>query len=204
MKTRTILFLSLAGLWLIAGQASALGAEATGVVKKILDDVMAIQSNPSLQGQASRPTRRAAIKKVIVNNFDFDDMARQALGPYWNGLDGPGRAEFKSVFQDLFLDSYSRLVLDFLKKEKVAYVSEEATGNGAKVKTLIQRTDEEIPVDYFLIPSPGTLKVRDVSVDGVSIVGNYLKTFARVIQREAYQGLLRKMKLQRQAAEKTP
>ena len=115
-----------------------------------------------MQGQESRAERRTEIKKVILGNFTFDEMAREALGRYWNTLDGKRRSEFKPVFQDLFLDSYSRLVLDFLRKEKIVYVGEDSGQGRAAVKTLIQRANEEIPVDYYLMQVGGGLKVRDV------------------------------------------
>jgi phospholipid transport system substrate-binding protein len=168
-------------------------------VRRMLDAVMAIQSDPGLQGPELRGTRRMEIKKIIVTNFNFEDMSQHALGARWKSLTPAQRAEFRSVFQDLFLDSYSRLVLDFLKKEKIAYNGEEATSGRPMVRTTIQRVNEEIPVDYFLTDAGGRLLVRDVTIDGVSIVDNYRKTFARTIKRDSYDGLLKKMKLQQQA-----
>ena len=140
---------------------------------------------------------------MILGNFTFDEMARGALGQYWNTLDRGKRSEFRSIFQDLFLDSYSRLVLDFLRKEKIVYVGEDSGQGRTAVKTLIQRTNEEIPVDYYLMQIGGGLKVRDVSIDGVSIVGNYRNSFSRIIKQESYESLLKKMKLQQQALEKS-
>jgi ABC-type transporter MlaC component len=43
------------------------------------------------------------------------------------------------------------------------------------------------------------LRVHDVRIDGVSIVDNYRKSFARVIKRESYGALLQKMRLQQRA-----
>ena len=140
---------------------------------------------------------------MILGNFTFDEMARGALGQYWNTLDRGKRSEFRSIFQDLFLDSYSRLVLDFLRKEKIVYVGEDSGQGRTAVKTIIQRTNEEIPVDYYLMQIGGGLKVRDVSIDGVSIVGNYRNSFSRIIKQESYESLLKKMKLQQQALEKS-
>ena len=203
MKRRIALLFGPACLWAVLFQASAVAGSPTETVRGMLDAVMAIQSDQGLQGQESRVVRKIEIKKVILGNFTFDEMAREALGQYWNTLEGRQRSEFRSIFQDLFLDSYSRLVLDFLRKEKIVYVGEGGGQGRAAVKTLIQRTNEEIPVDYYLVQVEGRAKVRDVSIDGVSIVGNYRNSFSRIIKQESYESLLKKMKLQQQALEKS-
>jgi phospholipid transport system substrate-binding protein len=168
----------------------------------MLDAVISVQTDPALQAPAARPTRRAEIKKIILANFNFDDMAQQALGSHWNGMSAAKRTEFKSIFQDLFLDSYSRLVLDFVGKEKIAYAGDEDGQGQTTVKTRMQRASEAIPVDYFLADAKGRLLVRDIAIDGVSIVQNYRKSFGKVIQQESYDGLLKRMKLQQQTVEK--
>ncbi len=171
----------------------------TDMVRSMLDDVMAVQSDPKLAGPQFRNDRREQIRKIIGKNFDFEAMARQALGDQWNALAPAKRTEFRNVFQDLFLSSYSRLVLDFLKKEEVQYVGENTEKGSATVRTVLKRASEQIPVDYVLTaPDKGWL-ARDVKVDGVSIVDNYHRSFARIIKQESFEGLLKKMKLQQQA-----
>lgn len=173
----------------------------TDTVRNMLNEVMAVQSSPALQGQEHRASRKTEIKKIMLRNFNFDDMARQTLGPQWLQLSDAQHKEFKSVFQDLFLDSYSRLVLDFLKRETIAYTGENLTQGQSVVNTIIKRPNEEISVDYTLIGPSGKSQVRDVRIDGVSIVGNYQKTFSRIIRQESYEGLLKKMKLQQRVIE---
>jgi phospholipid transport system substrate-binding protein len=184
------------------GQAAA--GPATDTVRQMLNDVISIQTDPHLAGEQSRETRRDAIQKIIVREFDFPDMAREALGPQWEKLSTGERSEFSAIFQDLFVDSYSRLVLDFVKNEKVLYTAEEAQGDKVMVKTSIYRVNEQIPVDYYLAETGGKWLVRDVSVDGVSIVGNYRRSFARIIQTESFAGLMKRLRLQEKVIQKLP
>lgn len=195
--------LMLVGLFLPAGMAWAQTGTAVDSVRAMLDEVMAIQNDPKLEGPQSRDARRDLIKKVILKNFDFDDMAKDSLGPVeWGRLSPTQRTEFTSVFQDLFLDSYSRLVLDFLKKEKIEYRGQEPNQGRMIVKTIISRADDRIPVDYLSSPRDGrgAWSMQDVTIDGVSIVANYRRSFSRVIREESYSGLLRKMRIQQKAA----
>jgi len=174
---------------------------ATSQVRSMLEEVMALQTNAQLQGPEFRNQRRAGIKKIIAQNFEFKAMAKHSLGQHWDKLNESERAEFNALFQDLFQDSYTKLVLDFLKQEKILYQKEELHQNQALVKTTIVRVNEEIPVDYSLTQTQGKWVVEDVIIDGVSIVRNYQRSFTQVIQRESYKSLLQKMRLQQQAIE---
>lgn len=203
MKRLTIFaFVILFSLSLILQDASSEAATPTEWVRSILEEVMAIQTNPQLQGHEFRKEKRSAIKKIIAQNFHFDTMAKQALGQHWQTLSEPNRLEFKAIFQDLFQDSYTKLVLDFLGREKILYTKEDSGQNKASVKTIIVRMNEEIPVDYSLGAMGQGWLVEDVAIDGVSIVQNYQKSFSRVIRQESYQALLKKMRTQQQAIEK--
>jgi len=164
--------------------------------------VMAVQTNPQFQGPEFRNQRRTAIKKIIGQNFYFEGMAQQTLGAHWAKLNEADQSEFKALFLDLFQESYSKLVLDFLKREKILFTQEELHPDRALIQTTVVRVNEEIPVDYSLTLVQGQWLVDDVTIDGVSIVRNYRRSFARVIQQESYRSLLQKMRLQQQAIDK--
>jgi phospholipid transport system substrate-binding protein len=163
---------------------------------------MTIQTDPDLQSPALRNQRRMAIQNVIGANFDVASMARESLGPQWEKLKKTEQTEFLHIFEVLFQDAYSRLVLDFLKREQIAYEEPRSSENRVEINTTILRTNEEIPVDYTLKPTNGQWLVCDVRIDGISIVEKYRRSFARVIQNESYQALLEKMRLQQQAIKK--
>jgi phospholipid transport system substrate-binding protein len=188
------------GFWNTWGRAETPAERVGG----ILGEVMAIQTNPQLEGPAFRTQRRAAIKKVIGQNFHFDAMAKKALDTYWGKLNEAERADFKGIFQELFQDSYTKLVLDFLKQGKILYIKEKLDHDQALIKTTLVRLNEDIPVDYSLALVQGHWLVEDVAIDGVSIVGNYRRSFIRVIKQESYESLLKKMRLQQNAIEKPP
>ena len=201
MKGIFRLALAFAGFFLLAFYASCESDPATVSVRSMLEEVVKIQNDPGLAGNEMKNTRRELIRRIILKNFDFGEMAMEALGPeQWKALAGSQRSEFRSVFQDLFLDSYSRLVLDFLKKEKIEFGSEEASRGKTIVRTAIQRLGDRIPVDYLVADRNSRWLISDVTIDGVSIVQNYRKSFSRVIRQESFGGLLRRMRLQQKGA----
>jgi len=189
--------LVLAALWLAA--APALGATPSAVVKGILEEVLAIQNNPALNGQNHEAARAQAIRQVIQRSFDFPFMAQGSLGSAYSNL-GPGqRQEFTQVFSALFQSSYTNLVLQFLKQETVKYGQESQDSGGVRVKTTLVRTNDSIPVDYLLHQKGGNWLLIDVVVDGVSILEKYKTGFAQEIRARSFDSLLAKMKTQLKA-----
>jgi phospholipid transport system substrate-binding protein len=172
----------------------------TAYVRGILEKVLAIQNNPALAGEARKPERAQAIRQVIKQSFDFPFMAQDSLGPTYGRLGAAQRREFTETFSYLFQDSYTRLVLNYLKQETVNYQGETLADGRARVKTSLLRTNETIPVEYLLHRQGQGWVLYDVIVDGVSILEHYRTEFARVMRTHSFDYLLNKMKTQRRAS----
>ncbi|MEJ2673494.1 MAG: ABC transporter substrate-binding protein [Deltaproteobacteria bacterium] len=180
--------------WL--GVSPALAQSPTDYIRGILDHVMAIQNNDSL----SRQERGREIHQIIRSSFDFNEMSRKVLGSTYHQLSAAQRSEFLNTFGYLFQDSYTRMVVNFLKNENIKYGSASRQGSQAKVNTVIQRPNENIPVTY-LMRSAGGWKLYDVIVDGVSILHTYETKFSEVIRTKGFSYLIDRMNEQRRAVE---
>jgi phospholipid transport system substrate-binding protein len=194
MKTRISILAAilLTALWL--APTPALAGQPATYVKGILDDVMRIQNDP-----AQEATRKAAIRRIIQNNFDFDHMSRASLGTTYQRLSASQRQEFQNIFSALFRDSYARLVLNFLKRETVNYGKEDIQGDRARLATTLVRTNETIPVEYLMHKKSAGYILYDVIVDGVSILDNYTRQFSQVISTKSFNYLMEKMRTQYRA-----
>jgi phospholipid transport system substrate-binding protein len=196
---KPLLTLSLAITALCLLAPPVLAQSPTAYVRGILQKVMAIQNDPARAGEAHKNARAQAIRQIIQKNFDFSLMAQNALGLTYGRLSPGQRREFTDTFSYLFQDSYTRLVLNFLKQEKVHYQRERLEGSQAQVDTSLVRTNETIPVNYLMHRHPQGWILYDVMVDGVSILENYRTQFTQVIRTRSFDFLLGKMKTQRQA-----
>ena len=191
----TISLAALAVIWIF--KVPALAQTPTAYVRSLLDQVMEIQNNPGLDTKE----RARAIHRIIEQNFDFPMMARDALGPAYGQIGAGPRQEFTHIFSYLFQDSYTRLVLNFLKRENVECQRENRDGSRARVETAIVRPNERIPVTYLIHTASQGWILYDVIVDGVSILNNYRVQFGQVIKTKSFSYLLEKMKEQRRAVE---
>jgi phospholipid transport system substrate-binding protein len=198
MRLFLILGMCVSLLWGI-GSTQAGAGEPTSAVKAVLDQAMEIQTRADLSGEAKRAERVRLIRRLIVDNFAFAEMARETIKDRWDHISPGQRSEFQNLFSELFQDSYTRMVLNFLQQENIDYPGERAESSGTLVRTVIVRANEHIPVDYHLAHQSGRWLIRDVDIDGVSIVENYRDTFRNVIVSSSFDGLLKKMRLQSRA-----
>ncbi len=188
---------------ILIGTAAPLRAQsgATDQVRSVLDEAMDIQTRPALQGPEHRRERAAQIRKVISENFLSGEMARESLQGYWEKLSPKQREQYQALFADRFTDSYSRKVLDFLKRETIEYPGETPEGKYIKVCTIIMRTNEHIPVDYVLERKDRKWMIRDVIIDGVGTVETYRNGFGAFLRNNSFDTLIQRMAIQKRAGE---
>lgn len=191
-------------LCLVGSLVPAWAGSAIADTRSILEKAIEIQTRAEFQSDEQRPARARLIRQLIAENFSAVDMARESLQGLWDKLPQNQRQEFENLFIDLFQDSYTRLVLNYLRQETVDYRGEQPEGSLTRVQTVLLRQNEHIPVDYLLVQKTDRWLVRDVTIDGVSIVGNYQNQFRRVIQAQSFDELLKKMRLQSQAIRDKP
>ncbi|MGV8075444.1 MAG: phospholipid-binding protein MlaC [Syntrophobacteraceae bacterium] len=190
-------FIALFSITAIADAADSESGNATAAVRSVLEKAMEIQTRQDLSGDTHRHERSKLVRQLIADNFLASDMAKESLKENWDKLSPKERNEFQQLFSELFQDSYTRMVLNFLQKENIEYNGESPGPKGVCVKTVIMRANEHIPVDYHLLEKKkGNWLIRDVEIDGVSIVDNYRSSFRSVIQKSSFEGLLQKMRTQ--------
>jgi phospholipid transport system substrate-binding protein len=174
----------------------ALAAGPQERIREILEAASAVIHDPQLQGSQKEGERKQRVQQIIIAAFDFGEMAKIALRPYWEKLTPQQQEEFVSLFGDAFERSYTRLVLRSLPEREVEYGAETITQHHAVVRTtlVVRRTNERLPVDYHLIEKDQRWSVSDVVVDGISLGQNYRAQFDRIIRSSSYEELLRRMK----------
>ncbi|MBF8280222.1 MAG: uncharacterized protein HW385_1654, partial [candidate division NC10 bacterium] len=120
---------------LLALPASVLAGEATDRVRDELNRITAIVKDPAQQGPAKEDERKARIKELILRWFDVKEMARRSLAAHWAKRSEEERQDFAELFGDLFVESYTRLVVDHLGDQRVIYLPESVDGGVATVQT---------------------------------------------------------------------
>lgn len=136
-------------------------------------------------------SRAVELRRIAVDLFDFDEMARRTLSRHWAGRTRAEQAEFVRLFMDLLERAYVGRIESYAG-EKIVYLSESLDGTYAVVrsKILTTRGRSDTAVDYRLLRRDGRWRVYDVHIDGVSFVSTYRSEFNRVIAGSSYNALV--------------
>ena len=194
MRVRRALGLGLAVLFVLVSAQEAVAGAATDQLKGAIDRVVATLDSPVLKGDGKVLERRAAVRKIANEIFDFNEIARRSLGRYWQPLTEPQRTEFVFLFGDLLERSYISKI-ELYGGEKIVYSGERVEADLATVSTKIMtKNGTEVPVDYRLFKRGDRWMIYDVSVEGISLVSNYRTQFNKIIQTNGYNGLVEKMR----------
>jgi len=159
-----------------------------------IDRVIKILEDPELRKENRLTERRAAIRRVANEIFDFTETTRRSLGPHWQTRTPAEREEITRLFADLLERSYIGKI-ELYSGEKIAYLGDSIDGALATVRTrLITKQGGEIPLDYRMIRRGERWLAYDVSIEGVSMVANYRAQFNKIIQTSSYAGLVQKLR----------
>ena len=184
----------LAGLLGLLAAREAWAGAPTDQLKGAIDRVIKTLDDPDLKGSRKVEDRRAAVRKVANDIFDFTETAKRSLARHWPTRTDKEREEFIVLFGDLLERSYISKI-DLYGGEKIQYVGELMDSDVATVRTkLVTKQGTEVPVDYRLLKRGDRWFVYDFSVEGVSLINNYRTQFNKIIQTSSYAELVKKMK----------
>jgi len=192
MKTSllTTALLVALGFGLLAPRADA-GAP-TDQLRAQVDRVLKLLDDPALKDKPK--DKRAAVRKVADDIFDFGETAKRSLGRHWADRTQAERDEFVRLFGDLLERSYISKI-ELYGGEKIQYISDKVEGEQASVMSkLLTKTNTEVPIEYRMLKKGERWLVYDVIIEGVSLVSNYRTQFNKIIQTSSYAELVKKMK----------
>jgi phospholipid transport system substrate-binding protein len=193
MRFRLFFIFIFAVVFISGGLYPAQAGEPTHQVKQSVDKVLDILKDKELKKPSKTKDRRAAIRSIVSERFDFEEMAKRSLALHWRTRTPEERKEFVSLFTDLLERSYIKKIETYTD-EKINYTAERIEGDYADVNTkILTKRNVEIPIEYRLIKKKDW-QVYDVVIEGVSLINNYRTQFNKVIRTNSYAELVKRMK----------
>lgn len=185
---------SLAGLFvllaliLIPGAILAEDKGPKAAVQGTVDEIVAVVSTH--QGD-DETVLHGKLREIITPYFDFQEMAKRALGKHWLDRTPEERTEYVDAFSEVLARTYLNRI-DDIEEDTVSIQKERVLTKTAIVKTLINYKGDSFPIDYKLTRKAEgeAWRVYDVVIENIGLISNYRKEFAGIIRKEGFEGLM--------------
>lgn len=175
----------------------------TESIKPVLEDLTHLLDDPGLQGDAHRDERRRKIMSTIKVGFDFQEMCKRVLGKTWSELSQNDKEHFTEIMTKLLENTYIGKLENYHFKS-IEYLDERVQEDRAQVSTVVNNTDEKLPVKYILNKTSNGWMVYDINIEGVSLVRNYMEQFRSILRTQKYQGLVKLIEEKNKTFKNTP
>jgi phospholipid transport system substrate-binding protein len=152
---------------------------------------------PSWSPQAE--AQESAVQSVIDGIVDFREIARRSLGPTWERIAEDDRREFVGLMQRILERSPLDKSLHFDPDSHIRFEHESVADSDATVSSVVTTVARNggpahHPVRYRLCLKGGRWRIYDIVVNDVSLVEGYRAQFVKIIARDTFEGLLRRMR----------
>jgi phospholipid transport system substrate-binding protein len=194
MKKSFLLYVALAVL-LAVGTADAQQNAKEFLKKKHASVIKILKKENRTPSKAE--ARNLQLFKTLDELLDYNALSREALRDHWAGLSSTQQTEFVDLLKQLVERNYRKNLESTLDYD-IRYLNQTAQSDETIVHTVARskknRRAPEIRIDYTLKKNQGAWRVVDVITDGVSLIRNYRNQFNRIINRDGWDELLKRMR----------
>lgn len=141
--------------------------------------------------------RDQQIASVLDGMLDYERLARESLAQHWSSLGDEQKKDFTELLKKLVQRNYERNIKN-IQGYDVEYLGESGSGKSA----IVVRTraaskknvrEQPIEIDYRLEQTDGDWRVFDIVTEGSSLVNNYRNQFNRIIRKDGYDALVKRL-----------
>ena len=189
MRYRRVAFKIFIGISFLMFTSTPLWSGEPGELVKsvILKDI-------SLKDGEITKERKLKLWEKISPSFNFEEMAKKAMGKYWRERSYEEKNEFVELFAKNIKSAYIRKTGPRFG-EKIFSLSEVQDNGYARVQVdFIKRTEEKVSTDFRLIRKEVEWRICDVIFEGVSLVNNYRSQINSFLIKSSYEDLVQMLK----------
>ncbi len=190
MKMRTCLIAALC--WLLSSVSVAENLEPQALIQQVAEQTITRIKAERTQIEADEKHIRKLIDELLMPHFDFERMARWVLGKHWRKATAEQRKAFAGEFKSLLVRTYSSSLKEY-SDEVIHYFPfrGKLSSGDVTVRSEVRLPGGfPIPIKYRLYLKGEKWLVYDISIDDISLIGNYRSSFSRQIRRSGLDQLI--------------
>ena len=172
--------IALTPIFFLAGGAA--NADATQDAVTFIDD-FGNRAIKDLTGpDLSAADLESRFRGLFEEGFDVPYIARSALGRFWRKANEKERQDYVAAFEDYMVQVYSAKFRQYSGQTFKATSGGPSPGGGINVASAVTNPDKpETKIDWTVDSVDGKLKIRDIKIEGVSMVTSYRDEFAQLV-----------------------
>ena len=153
------------------------------VSSDFIDDITTRASN-ILSSQDNEEFKIQELIKIGENSVDIDGIGFYTLGKHRKDLSDNQKVEFKKIFREYFLKSFSTRLIEY-NEAKIVVVSEDVKNEKytiVKSKLIATSNRPEIAIDWRVYTKdPSKPLIRDLIIEGLSLARTQKEEFNSII-----------------------
>jgi phospholipid transport system substrate-binding protein len=166
-------------------------SKAEGVLKQHQSDLTSLLK----KGKSSETEKK--LSSLFDELLDYQSLAKDSLGGHWDERSDGEKKEFEDVLKRLVRNAYKKNLKKTLDYD-ISYKGQDQAKKGVLIRTVAKNKtnarEEPISVDYAMHEVDGKWIVYDIVTEGSSMVHNYKSQFGRVIKKQGFPELMKRMK----------
>ena len=166
--------------------------EAGGDSNEDTEDEAPETTNESLEESIEKHKRQ--VEDIIAKIFDFNVLARRALGRGYSQFEPEQYEQFVKLFTDLLFDNYYDRITQFHIKEIRFQEEIMLTDSKAEVQSQVIANGNAYPINYRLFKKDNQWRIYDVIVENVSLTSNYRSQLNNMLEDADVSAVLQKLK----------
>ncbi|AFI83521.1 MlaC/ttg2D family ABC transporter substrate-binding protein [Methylophaga nitratireducenticrescens] len=181
-------------LGMLAFSASAQAMpEPQALVKEASDNMLKALKENEAELETNPQKIYTLVQDILFPHFDFERMAKLALGLSWRDASAEQQAKFVEEFRLLLVRTYATAMLEYTNEEIrfLPFRDDVEKGRVSVPMEVVQPNGPSVPMALSLYKDKNDeWKVYDVKIEGISLVTNYRSTFNRDIRTSGMDALI--------------
>jgi len=139
----------------------------------------------TLSGDFTKDERIEMLKEIAKDTVDINGIGLYTLGVYRKGLNEDQIENYKILFEQYFLKSFSSRLAEYSNPEIEVISKKEISKNYTMVYSKLVGTDQrpEVKIDWRIYTkNVNNPKIRDLIIEGLSLVRTQKEEFSSIIQ----------------------
>ena len=185
-------------LFFLALPSPALAEGPMATLKRTQSDIDKLLAEKVVPGSDKEKAVNDKITARVNAFINYKELSRRSLAKHWDQRSAQEQEEFVSLLRDLIERNYVKQLRKAHGKN-LEYRGEKITGDKALVETAVPVKKKRgrtatIVIAYKMQKVGKVWMVYDVVTDEVSIVRNYKAQFNKIIRKNSYEHLVKKMR----------